>query len=595
MTNSYINSNKEHAELELVMLRLLLSNSASSAYTVIVLVAFLFFTLKTEQTETALAAWSISIIAIKILTTWFTKHLLASDIQTKGVKKHQKNLLILNILDGIAWGALAWICLSNSNHIHNAIVVIVLSAVSNASMSSLSPSLKISWIFGWAIFIPLAIKLFTLADEAYASIIIFGSLYIITLMIQAKNQYASAKSAAMLRFHNLDLVEQLNVEKNHALHLKKVAEDANKAKSTFMASASHDLRQPVHAQGLFLDALATTPLNTMQQDIVVKTKLAGESTVNLLNTLLDYSQIEAGVLKPNIQPVRVIALLRKIEGDLAIEADNKNIVYRTRDTECFVYSDPHLLERILRNLVANAIRYTHAGGVLIATRKKRNTISIEIWDTGIGIAPSEINHVFDEFYQVSNPERDRHKGFGLGLTIAKELAATLAHSLSVNSCLNKGSVFKIEAPSADSQVRHAPTSIQLESISLLNVKILLIDDDITVREAMQALLNSWGCHCSTADNTTEALELCEKSTPDLLICDYRLREQDTGANAIATVRKALKFEVPALLITGDTSPERIREVENSGIPLLHKPVNGEYLKTVLHEILHDEKTPTKHH
>lgn len=583
-----ITKEKYQSELDLVMLRLLLSNSASSVYTVIALAIVLFISLNTPQTQIPLAAWSFSIICIKLLNTWFTSHLLASNIQAADINIHKQHLMMLNIIDGIAWGGLAWICLSDSNHIHNTITIIVLSGVGNASMSSLSPSLKMSWIFGWAVFTPLGIKLLTLSDARYGSIAIFGCLYIITLMIQAKNQHASAKAAAELRFQNLDLVEQLKVETEHAMQLKKIAEDANKAKSKFMASASHDLRQPVHAQGLFLDALITTPLDGFQQEIVLKTKLAGDSTVSLLNTLLDYSQIEAGILKANIKPVRIIELLRKIESDLAIEADNKNIVYRTRDCEWIVYSDPHLLERVLRNLVANAIRYTHQGGILIAARRKRDITSIEVWDTGIGIAPTALNEIFDEFYQVNNPERDRHKGFGLGLTIARQLAQTLSHPLTVKSRLNKGSVFKIEAPNASSCLEKNVKTDLLDISLLNNLNALLIDDDIAVREAMQALLATWGCRCRTADNTSEALALCEEFVPDILICDYRLRELDTGANAIATVRNLMKRDIPALLITGDTSPERIREAKNTGIPLLHKPVASETLKLALLELLEND-------
>ncbi|MEI7843434.1 MAG: ATP-binding protein [Gallionellaceae bacterium] len=351
------------------------------------------------------------------------------------------------------------------------------------------------------------------------------------------------------------------------------AEQANIAKSKFLAAVSHDLRQPIHAQGLFLGALSLTELDAHQQEILANANAASKSSVEMLNTLLDFSRIEAGVVEPKLQPFPLQPLLNKIEREFGPQADSKCISYRSRETTLVVHSDPMLVELILRNLVSNAIRYTERGGVLVACRKNGEEALLEIWDTGIGIAPENQQLVFREFLQLANPERDRHKGLGLGLAIVQGLSRKLKLDLALSSTLGRGSVFRFSLP-ISSDILPAKKIEPMDSPKELGgMRVLVIDDDENVRNGMRILLNNWGAQCDVAESIDEAIELALSHSPDLVISDYRLREHRTGIETISTLRCLLGDSLPALLITGDIAPDRLREALNSGIPLLHKPVS----------------------
>jgi CheY-like chemotaxis protein/anti-sigma regulatory factor (Ser/Thr protein kinase) len=281
----------------------------------------------------------------------------------------------------------------------------------------------------------------------------------------------------------------------------------------------------------------------------------------------------------------VQSLFNKIESELAAQADEKGIVYRTRETRVAVRSDPSLVELILRNLVSNAIRYTERGGLLVACRQHGKQAVLEVWDTGIGIAPEQQKEVFKEFHQLGNPERDRHKGLGLGLAIAQGLANALKHELSLSSTPHRGSVFRLSLPVSTAPLPIEPTLTNKRKMQLLNARVLVIDDDEAVLAGMYHLLNDWGCICDMAETIEEAISLAGAHTPDVIVSDYRLRDLRTGVDAIEAIRNLLEKSLPALLITGDTAPDRLREAQASGIPLLHKPVLPSHLYRSLVAVL----------
>lgn len=243
-------------------------------------------------------------------------------------------------------------------------------------------------------------------------------------------------------------VTQRTQMKEDLVAARQRADNSNAAKSRFLAAISHDVRQPLHAQALFLGVLAGTELSAHQRELLDNANAAGKSCGEMLNTLLDFSRVEAGVMTPRLRSFRLQPLLYKMEREFGPQADAKGIVYRSRDTDLVVQSDPMLLELILRNLVSNAIRYTEQGGLLVACRQRGTQAILEVWDTGIGISSEQQQAVFHEFIQLGNPERDLQGGLGLGLAIADGLARSLQHSLSLASRPGCGSVFRIAIPIA---------------------------------------------------------------------------------------------------------------------------------------------------
>lgn len=566
-------------------LRLLLRNVNSALIITSILCTLLVLALSNDSNAFALRIWGATLVSAKLYATFHARSYLASAISAEKAHILVWELILLNFVDGIIWSSLAWITLGSSTMAGSILVLSTVAAMVGSSMSRLSAVFPVFMVFVLTMLASTATKIFLLGDPAYNALGMAAIIYAISLTLMARNSASEIRSAINLRFENVDLVNQLQVKTELAEAAQREAEQANAAKSKFLAAASHDLRQPIHAQGLFLDALSRTEQSAHQRELLASARAASEASGEMLNTLLDFSRIEAGVVKPLLQPFHLQPLLYKIENELAPLADEKRIVYRTRETHLAVQSDPALVELILRNLVSNAIRYTDCGGVLVACRKRGKHAALEVWDTGIGIAPAQQQEVFREFHQLGNPERDRHKGLGLGLAIAQGLAHTLGHELSLASTPQRGSVFRLALPLAMTPLPAEQAELVQNKTQLLNARVLVIDDDDAVRAGMKHLLHDWGCVCDTAESIEEALALVRAHAPDVIVSDYRLREHRTGVAAISALRELLGVDLPALLITGDTAPERLREAQASGIPLLHKPVASSQLYRGLVQVL----------
>jgi CheY-like chemotaxis protein len=395
----------------------------------------------------------------------------------------------------------------------------------------------------------------------------------------------------VLRFQNEALIRRLEDEMAIAQTARVAAEHANEAKSRFLAAASHDLRQPVHAQGLFLELLARSALDKRQREIVANARLTLDASSEMLDALLDFSRIEAGVVQPQVRAFALEPLLQRIETEFAPVANQRELSYRSRETKAMVRSDPALVSLIIRNFVSNAIRYTDRGGLFVGVRSRRTHVVVEVWDTGIGVPSDQRREIFREFHQLGNPERDRRKGLGLGLAIAGGLATLLGHDIEVKSIPGRGSVFRLMLPCAAELALPVLPEPERSSVSREaertdddrspGLRILLIDDDPTILLSMRQLLVDWSYVCDVAESTEEALAAASMARPDIIVSDFRLRGQENGVEAIAAVRALAGAHIPALLITGDTAPERLREARASNIPVLHKPVSPAQMHTQL--------------
>ena len=568
-------------------LRLQLGNVGSSVVPTIGVALLLVWVLANDSNALALRLWAGSVILMKLYCARDARRTLAREISFERAPRLVWRQIVLNAIDAAVWGALAWVALGGASVAGSILVIAVLAGVAGSSMSSLSPVLPVFVVFGAVELAVVAAKLALLGDPAYNALGVAAFLYIATLLGQARNSARAARAAIDLRFENLELIERLRVETGHAQAAQLKADQANLAKSKFLAAASHDLRQPIHAQGLFLEVLARSKLSASQYDALANARATWQASAEMLDTLLDFSRIEAGVVEPQMQDFQLQPLLNRIENELAPQADAKGIVYRSRETHGAVRSDPALVALILRNLVSNAIRYTDSGGVLVACRARGRELLLEVWDTGIGIAPTQHSEIFREFHQLGNAERDRRKGLGLGLAIAQGLARALGHPLSLVSEPGRGSVFRLALPIAQAGVVSGGLEAAAGHARVFDVRVLVIDDDEAVRAGMQQLLIAWGCECDVADSIEDAQALARAHPPGLVISDYRLRELRTGAEAIAALRAEFGERLPALLITGDTAPQRLREARASGVPLLHKPVSPNELYRGLTCVLND--------
>jgi signal transduction histidine kinase len=461
-------------------------------------------------------------------------------------------------------GTVVWIMSTGRTDLQS-IAFLLIFAVTSGALSAFAVHLRAFYAFLLAVSLGPLIWLLAHGGAIYLALAVMQVIWMVAIAEQARRTAATFSESVMLRFENLDLVEKLQRE-------KAAAEQANAAKSRFLAAASHDLRQPVHALSLFVAAMRPRSMDEEARSLLDHIDDSVRSMGSLFGGLLDISRLDAGVVEVNKMPVPVQPLLERVCHDYVVQAQAKGLQLVRHKCSLSVMSDTLLLERVLRNILANAVTYTDHGRIVIGCRRRREHLSIQVWDTGRGIPAAEQEHVFQEFYQLGNPERDRTKGVGLGLAIVRRLTQLLGHTLTVRSELGKGSLFAVSAPYADAHGHGL---------------ILVIDDEMAIQIAMKSLLESWGYEAITAGSCDEMLEriATHRTAPRLIISDYRLRDNASGIDAIERLRSEYNDEIPGMLITGDTAADRLKEAQESGFLLLHKPVPNHRLRASIAHLI----------
>jgi signal transduction histidine kinase/DNA-binding NarL/FixJ family response regulator len=422
---------------------------------------------------------------------------------------------------------------------------------------------------------------------------ISGSLIGPVTAVEAQlSQIARGDFSRRLRVENRDelgaLAANVNRMSEELGRLYKQLEEANLAKSRFLAAASHDLRQPLHALNLFVTQLRTEKDQAEKSRIIARIDAAVSAVNELFNELLDMSRLDAGVLVPSISEFPIEQLLKRIEMTFTAAARGKNLRLRVVSNSAWVRSDFILLERILLNLVSNAVRYTQDGGIVVGCRRRAGVLQIEVWDSGIGIPEDQQRNIFGEFHQLSTTKGDRRGGLGLGLAIVDRLCRLLDAPIKLTSKSGTGSRFVIAVPLTTS-LSLAERPAQSAVDQAMGKSVMVIDDDALVLEGMRGILKSWGCSVVAATSEDTALAALSERPPDIIISDYRLEDGKTGFDVIEGIRRAFGTPIPAFLISGDTAPERLREARASGYYLLHKPVLPITLRSVITQLLRDQE------
>ena len=390
-----------------------------------------------------------------------------------------------------------------------------------------------------------------------------------------------------------DITERKRTSK--ALELaRKQAELANIAKSRFLAAASHDLRQPLQTLALLQGLLAKTVEGDKGQDLVTRLDETISAMSEMLNTLLDINQIEAGTVHAEMVSFPVNDLLHRLKNEFSFQAQAKGIVLHVATCSLTLYSDPRLLEQVIRNLLSNALKYTPHGKVLLGCRRRHGTLSIEVWDTGVGIVKGELQAVFQEYHQIDNPARERSRGLGLGLSIVQRIADLLGYRLRVSSQPGKGSAFAIEidlpAPGALTQSQSPPAQVRdQEAIECTRRSgmILIIEDDPEVREALKLVFSEEGHHTMEVPDGAAALELLAQggAVPDLVLADYNLPNGMNGVQAAMKIREKLHCDLPVIVLTGDISTETSHDIALHHCEQFIKPVKFKDLSNVIQRLL----------
>jgi signal transduction histidine kinase len=445
--------------------------------------------------------------------------------------------------------------------------------------------------FVLAVLVPLIVRVAIEGDQVH--LFTAGVLGVVLGFVLAFGRQVNdvLTQSLMIRYENVDLIRELKAQTEAALAARAAAETASLAKSQFLAAASHDLRQPVHAMGLFAAALAARVRDPGVTPLVASIRASVEALEHLFAELLDLSQLDAGALRPAPTAFALGPLFARLAIDFAPQAQAAGLSLSIVPTELTVVSDPVLLERVLRNLLANAVRYTPAGGIVLGARRRSGAIRIDVIDSGVGIADADTTRIFDEFVQLAGAPRNHAggRGMGLGLAIVRRLAALCGHAVELASTPGRGSRFSILVPRAPRLIRerrlpHTLSRIDaLPSRTLRGRRILVVDDDPAVVAAMKALFASWYAEATGSSDAALALATlgdgeARDDAVDLIVADLRLADGKSGIDAIARVRARLGEDIPAIVVSGDTSAGAQEEVHAAGVKLLVKPVDALALK-----------------
>ncbi|KQW30323.1 MULTISPECIES: hybrid sensor histidine kinase/response regulator [Pseudomonas] len=405
---------------------------------------------------------------------------------------------------------------------------------------------------------------------------------------QLEQRVAERTDALLEANHNLQQqIAQRELIEQQLRDARDAAQAANRSKDKYLAAASHDLLQPLNAARLLISTLRERQLPTAEHVLVERTHQALEGAEDLLTDLLDISRLDQAEVRPDLAPYRLDELLAPLVSEFQSVAGAVGLELRVRFGDEAVLTDLRLMTRILRNLLSNACRYTTRGGVLLAARRRGERLSLEVWDTGRGIAADCLESIFLEFNQLDVGRAADRKGVGLGLAIVERIARILGYRVQVRSRPGRGSVFSIEVPlSAEKPLPIAQMPVQaVAGNPLPGRRLLVIDNELSILQSMAALLGQWGCEVLTATDEAGALDALQGRAPELILADFHLDHGVVGCEVVRHLREHFQQAIPAVIITADRSDQCRRALRKLDAPLLNKPVKPGKLRAVLSQML----------
>jgi len=523
----------------------------------------------------------------RILLDWNYRRQ-TQDERSRDWRRWAWRFTLLSWASSALWGALGWFAFLPDEPQTLAFICIVMTGIASGAVPSLS-AFPLAYAGSLlAILLPFAIRCFMGDGPIYDTYLAFTICLFGVDLYYSRVTHRTLAETVRLRFENLSLIGSLEEQRDRA-------QSADRAKSRFLAAASHDLRQPIHALGLFISTLGAlgrsgdVPAKSAR-DLADRARSVIGNLSGLLDALLDISKLDAGVVTVAREPVGLRRLFSDLRAEYAGIAGGQGVDWRVVMTDVSVDTDPMMLKRILDNLISNAFRYTQTGTVLLGCRRCGAAVEIQVWDTGLGIPAAAQDAIFEEFVQLANSARDRAQGLGLGLAIVRRTAALLGHRVKVVSKEGRGSMFSVTLPVAASIPR--PQSDPADpATATQHGGIIVIDDERDALDATALLLRTLGYRVSAGRSAAAACHEHRRASSrgeapvDLILTDYRLENGQTGIGAVRDVNRYLGRDVPALILSGDTSAARLREASVSGYRLLHKPLDAARLRDEIEAVL----------
>jgi len=485
------------------------------------------------------------------------------------------------LLQGVLLGSLSLIWLQPATPEVESLLHIVAATIVIGATVPLPPFYPVLVAFVVCVMGPLALRDLWIAGTYHltlAALVVATSLY----TLQGGRQQARALAQAQAeRRKNAALIEALRRENQRA-------EQAQDAKTRFFAAANHDLRQPLHAMGLLAHTLNENGAAARSEDVPARLVECVDSMAQIVDELIELAQVDAAAVVPRLEAFALDALLREVARTHALQATHKGLQLQVDSSALTVRSDRRLVARVLANLLSNALRYTPQGVVRLASRVQGDRVEVIVQDSGIGIAEHELSRIFEEFYQVGNPARDRRLGVGLGLATVKRLSDLLDLRVQVQSTPGQGSVFRITLPLCDAAPSPIAAPAMPQDTPLTRRRVLVVEDDADSRAALTGLLSAWGCDVRSAQDVARTRQhLADGFQPEAVLADLRLAGGDSGVDAVIAVRAWLGKELPALVLTGDRGDRgdaQAQRAEAAGLRLLAKPVKAVQLRAFLGQV-----------
>ncbi len=564
-----------------VRLDMLFKQTQVMGFLSFVLAVILAFLMIDSPHGEGVVIWA-AMIGLLFIIRWFFFYRVIFKLRKQGVHRfHLFHGVIASfmLMAGLLWGSGAFLFMPYIDEVELFVTFItILVGITAGNIPSFAPSFTGYLCFMVPTLMGGALKAYSFG---YTVLFLVVVLYMGYLALTARRMSKVVIRTISINLENERLLKQVTQAKEHA-------EKANIQKSKFLAAASHDLRQPLNSMGLFLYAFSQS-LKDNQPNVSIfnKIQLSYEALKELFDALLEVSRLDAGNVECNVEAVALTPLLISLVDEFKEQAKNKglNIVYKgANDT---VMADRILLSRIIRNLLENAIKYTQQGEIRVEESVVAETLTLNIKDTGIGIAESELENIFDEYHQLSNNRRDRRQGIGLGLAIVRKLATLMEYSIKVRSILGHGSSFSIDldiAKQSDSKASQ-PKIITLARPEVTLHRVLVVDDDPDSLLGLGWLLESWGYQVDKASSYEEALAVVKHNYPDIILMDYRLQDNMNGIQVLLKLAKQIPNPVEAIIISGDTDPEILKHIKGNGFMCLHKPIDAEQLQRELNALM----------
>ncbi len=548
-----------------------------------------------REDPATMALWFAAILANQAWRGWLACAWRRARPATADAPRWGRYWSIGSGIAGALWG-LAAVVMFPASTPHQALLIVCLFSVVLGGLNLTAVYKPSFYGFALAVLVPLIVRVAVEGDRVHLFTALVLLVVLVFVLSFGRQVNALLTNSLAIRYENVDLIGELTAHSRAAEIARGAAETANRAKSQFLAAASHDLRQPLHAMGLFSAALSARTRDPEMKPLARSIQTSVEALEALFGQLLDLSRLDAGALQPERGEVELGPLFARLRGDFAAQAAACGLALRVVPTAYGVESDPVLLERILRNLVANALRYTRRGGVVLGARRCGGMVRIDVVDSGIGIAPCDRERIFDEFVQAgAGARREGGRGMGLGLAIVRRLCTLLDHPLALASTPGRGSRFSVTVPRIAQRRRrheaaptvHESTGDAMSGAGFAGRLVAVVDDDPVVADAMCTLFASWGSRVAGGDDSAAVIAAIGAATPDLIVADLRLANGRSGIAAIEDLRRAFGQATAALIVSGDTTEAAREETRGAGITLLAKPVVAVALRAAAEALVAD--------